>query len=229
MKDAGGLRLSWTGVLLVALGLLFLADQADWLDFGDAIRTWWPAILIVIGLSQLLGPSGSRLSGGVLIAIGAAFLLEHLGYLPVSVWKLWPLLLIAFGLSMMTRGRTPRPGEGGHEDVFNVSTVFGGHERAIKSQAFRGGNINTLFGGVDLDLREAALAPEGADVSVSSVFGGVQLRVPSGWDVRMEGTPIFGGLADERKRTAAPPPGSPAAPAMRLRCSVLFGGVSVKD
>lgn len=47
--------------------------------------------------------------GLILIVIGAVFLLENLGFLPSNAWGvLWPLLIIALGVSfLMKRGRHP--------------------------------------------------------------------------------------------------------------------------
>jgi predicted membrane protein len=48
---------TWTGVLLIAVGLLFLFDSMGMMDFGDAMRTYWPLILIFFGLRSILRPS----------------------------------------------------------------------------------------------------------------------------------------------------------------------------
>jgi predicted membrane protein len=43
-------------------------------------------------------PGGGLLPGVILIAIGAAILLDHLGVIPVDrIWRFWPLILIAVG------------------------------------------------------------------------------------------------------------------------------------
>ena len=41
------------GVLLVAIGALFLLDNLRLLDFGDIIHDFWPLILIAIGLKMI--------------------------------------------------------------------------------------------------------------------------------------------------------------------------------
>ncbi|WP_147651207.1 LiaI-LiaF-like domain-containing protein [Vulcaniibacterium gelatinicum] len=46
-----------TGALvLIAIGTLFLLRNLDLIDMdlGDLISTWWPAILIVVGVGMLL-------------------------------------------------------------------------------------------------------------------------------------------------------------------------------
>lgn len=52
---------------------------------------------------RLLGPV-------VLIALGLLLLLNNLGWLPVDLWKLWPLVLILIGLEMLFVQRLPWPG-----------------------------------------------------------------------------------------------------------------------
>lgn len=44
-----------SAIILIVLGCLFLANNLGWADFslGHLIRTWWPAILIAVGVSML--------------------------------------------------------------------------------------------------------------------------------------------------------------------------------
>ena len=90
------------GVLLIAFGLVFLASQMGWIpDAGNFIAHWWPVILILIGLTQLLG-DGRKGSAYALLLIGGIFLALQLGYVSHRVlWRMWPVLLIAVGLAMV--------------------------------------------------------------------------------------------------------------------------------
>lgn len=46
--------------------------------------------------------NGNIVGGGILIALGAAFLAHNFGWLSFSaLWKFWPVILIALGLSMI--------------------------------------------------------------------------------------------------------------------------------
>ena len=47
-------RFLW-GILLIFIGLLFLFNNFDLFDIGDFIGTFWPLILIVIGVKIILG------------------------------------------------------------------------------------------------------------------------------------------------------------------------------
>jgi ribose/xylose/arabinose/galactoside ABC-type transport system permease subunit len=44
-------------IVLVVLGLLFLAHNLDfiqWKQLRDLLSTWWPLILIAVGIAQLV-------------------------------------------------------------------------------------------------------------------------------------------------------------------------------
>lgn len=45
-------------IILIALGVYFLALKQGWVpNFGSIISEWWPVILIVIGVSLLFSRS----------------------------------------------------------------------------------------------------------------------------------------------------------------------------
>ncbi|MGE5315440.1 MAG: cell wall-active antibiotics response protein LiaF [Acidobacteriota bacterium] len=46
-------QISYGGLILVILGVLFLLDTLDIAHFGQLISTWWPLILILIGINIL--------------------------------------------------------------------------------------------------------------------------------------------------------------------------------
>lgn len=103
---ASGSRIPFSGVLLVVLGGIFLADQLGALDAGHIIRVWWPALLVVAGLLNLLEKPSTPIGPLVLLTVGVVLLLVNLHVLRMaSVHRLWPVALIAMGLHiLMSRG-----------------------------------------------------------------------------------------------------------------------------
>lgn len=212
------------GVVLVALGGLFLLDQAGRLEAGEIIGTWWPVIIIALGLGQLL--EQRRLALGPLIVVGAGvlLLLGELDVVPGNVWRyIWPLVLIAIGLALVFRPNGRRLPPGRPDEVVSVSAFLSGNEVVCTSQNFKGGSLTAAFGGVSLDLRQAKLAPEGATVSILAAFGGAEVFVPRGWRVETSALPILGGF--ENKANASADPGSPV---LKVDATVMFGGAEVK-
>jgi hypothetical protein len=45
----------WWGLLITCLGVLLLLHNLRILHFGEALHTYWPAVLIVWGLGIILG------------------------------------------------------------------------------------------------------------------------------------------------------------------------------
>lgn len=50
----------FAGLVLIVIGALFLANNLGYtnLSLGRLISTWWPAILIVIGIGLMVGRKG---------------------------------------------------------------------------------------------------------------------------------------------------------------------------
>ncbi len=51
--------MSWSGIILVIVGALLLANNFDLLSLGW-LRQWWPAILIAVGVVSLVRPDRGR-------------------------------------------------------------------------------------------------------------------------------------------------------------------------
>lgn len=107
-------------LLLIGLGAAFLLSNFGVfdVDFGELIGTYWPVILIWIGVSTMF--SGLRYSrsgwgtslttlfvGLFILLLGWNFLAGNLGWSTISfglLWNIfWPLLLIYFGIKLLFR------------------------------------------------------------------------------------------------------------------------------
>lgn len=117
MSERSGRR-SALGLVVIALGLLFLAGNLGWLQVSPAAI--WPLFIVWFGLAV-----GRRLfrcfswvrltAAGMLVLFGAMLALNNAGYVfpwdgglsrPGDVFRLgWPLFLIAWGLDWLTGRR----------------------------------------------------------------------------------------------------------------------------
>ena len=216
---------SWVGIVLIFIGALFLLDTFNIMDFGNLMSEWWPAIFIIIGIMKLQGQD--RGAGLVFIIIGLILLLVTHNFISWgSVWKLWPLILIFIGLSLIFKGKRSNWGLTKDlvvdNDFIQSNAVFGGNEIAVTSQNFKGGETMALFGGVEIDLRDAKISDEGCKIHATALFGGVELTVPKDWNVIVTGTPIFGGIENKSRGS------SESGKDVHLHCTVVFGGIEIK-
>jgi Cell wall-active antibiotics response 4TMS YvqF len=136
----------------------------------------------------------------------------------------WPLALIVVGGWFMLGRWRPGLTGGFAEDEVDVTAMLSGRKVVSRSRRFRGGKLAVLFGGIELDLRGASLAPE-ARLDISAVFGGVDILVPPGWRVRMNGPVVLGGYENHAEREAPP---LDDASCLDVRLQVLLGGAAVK-
>jgi hypothetical protein len=114
-------------------------------------------------------------------------------------------------------------GTGAIAEVDKMVAVFGSVERKGRWRVRAHSQITAVFGGVDLDLREADFDAPVVELNLQTCFGGVDIKVPAGITVRSETVNIFGGT--DVRNLGEPVPG---APTLVLKGTVFFGGVEVK-
>ena len=220
----------FSGLVIIAIGVIFLLVNMDKLDFGDFISTYWPMILIVIGISHLL-TSGFRNAGvGLfLIAIGAFFQLSNLGILGGRVWTyFWPLLIIAAGLWIIFKPRPRGFGEKAPEikqDDLGAFVIFSGLKRRFESDKFQGGKATAMFGGLELDLTQTKLKDNQATVELTAILGGIDLFVPREWKVIVDSSAILGGVDDKHRAT----PATTVQPTLYVKATAILGGIDIKN
>ena len=231
------------GLILIALGTLFLLGH---MGFVDTARLWkfWPLIIVVVGLVKFF-KERSQVGGAITIVVGVMLQLSQLGYLQLSWGSMWPLILIAAGIAMIwSRFEMPKfptppvdagvagigtvSGTSGYETL-NEYALFGGIERRMHTNSFRGGSIVSVFGGVEVDFLSADIEGQEAVIYVEAIFGGIELRVPERWKVVFQGQSIFGGYSDETRPPLADTPGSAPRKTLILRGKAVFGGINVKN
>jgi hypothetical protein len=203
--EASRVGLVW-GALIVAAGVALLLDHMGFIVIGSLFR-FWPMILIFFGVGHLFTPS-NRAWGVILVVVGAIFLLNNLDVTHLRFADMWPVAIIAVGLILIWGALKPpvvvnsSGSDNISPDMFNATAIFGGIERRIKSQAFRGGRA-------------------------TCIFGGAEIRVPDAWNVHSMSTPVLGGYSDKTHISAAPDPSGGKRKTLIVTGTVIFGGVEI--
>jgi hypothetical protein len=131
--------------------------------------------------------------------------------------------LLAYGFGMLARQLFLGLGDETTGE-FELVTIMEGKQFASRADLLRSGKVTTVMGGVDLDLRDASPAPEGADLAVFTIMGGVALRVPDTWIVETDGRALVGGHQTSVANRSALPED---APVLRVHARTLFGGLDI--
>ena len=222
------------GAFIVAVGVFALLDNLHLFD-ARLVQPFWPLVFVAMGALKLSNARrpGHFLVGGTLVAVGAGMTLQNLGLFHFEWRQLWPLALILLGLNVITRGFRPR-GDGAcaspgqreerveHGTRIDAYATLSGVVLKNDSPDFTGGVVSAVMGGVEIDLRQAAIVSE-ASLHLSVIMGGVEIRVPREWSVVLNGSPILGGIEDKTV--------PPMMPGKRLviEGSVIMGGVEITN
>jgi Domain of unknown function (DUF1707) len=105
-----------------------------------------------------------------------------------------------------------------------IVAVFAGASRRGTWRVPAASSVVTVFGGADLDLRDAVLPAREIDIRVVTVFGGAMITIPPDMRVVDSGVAVLGGR-DVPDDGEEPIPGD--APVLRLHGACVFGGISV--
>lgn len=101
--------------------------------------------------------------------------------------------------------------------------IFGGVTRKGRWRVRKNTHALALFGGMDLDLRDAIFEAPVVEISGFWCFGGLDIKVPEGIEIQDQTAGIFGGT--DVRDVGDPAPG---APTLVIKGVSLFGGVSIK-
>jgi len=224
-KNRSGLIL--LALIVIAAGTLLLIFHAGLLPMAVKLIIFsWQTLLIALGL-VLLAQSHRRTSGAILVVIGTVFLLPKIPVPAFKLFHAngpifyWAIILIVVGVYILFKAMFGKSRHCCHKacssssyyqsksyakhkvpknetGYMERSYLFGGGDEVVDTQDFKGGEINCVFGGVELDLSKAQLAEGVHTLEINTVFGGATLFVPPHWKVELRPTSIFGSFEDKR-------------------------------
>ena len=225
MKKIGSVIL---GIILIAIGAVFALNALNITDIDIFFDGWWTLFIIVpctIGLFTEREKTGNIIG----VAIGVFLLLCCQDILSFSMfWKLLvPAIIVIVGLKMVLTGLF---GNKANEIMKKLRSegknpkadcaVFSGCEVNYDGEVFEGAELTAVLGGLDCDLRNAIIEKDCA-IQVSAIFGGIDIFVPAGINVKVNSNNIFGGVSN---KTAV----QQNTPTIYVSGTCMFGGVEIK-
>ncbi|MBI5037293.1 MAG: hypothetical protein HZC01_01095 [Candidatus Kerfeldbacteria bacterium] len=208
------------GLIVILLGIGFLLEAMDIAGAENIIATWWP--LLIIGIGVMSWYSNRRIWFGpmIIILVGLAMLLDTLDYFDASAWNyFWPIVLIAIGIRLVMGKQWGKDTAETTGDA-NAFVGFSGLEKKV-SGTFTKGEVSAWFGGAKIDLRNADIQDQ-STLDVFAGFGGIDILVPKNVRVVTKVMPLFGGAEDKTQ---------PENPTITLNVSgtAMFGGIGIKN
>jgi len=224
MKDKG--NLIW-GILLIVIGLIIGLNSLGIADINLFFDGWWTLFIIVPSLIDII-KEPRKTESYIWLIVGVILLLCAQDILKFElVGKLiFPVILVGIGLSLLLKDKVESKvkekiktlNQDGLEEYY---ATFSGQEINLKGEEFKGASLNAIFGGIDLNLSETQIQKDTL-INITSVFGGIDIKVPSNVNVKVKSTSIFGGVDNKvRKYTEN-------LPTIYVKAFCLFGGADIK-
>ncbi|MDH5367623.1 MAG: cell wall-active antibiotics response protein [Cyclobacteriaceae bacterium] len=221
----------WLGIIFLILGGLWLLNNLNIPYFEDLIPHYlisWRSFLIIIGAFLFFGRDKKAI-GLMLMLIGGFLLLDDIFWLDIRFWEVfWPSVLLFLGGALVLKRGPSATVVKGDPDYIDDMAVFGGGEKKITSQNFRGGKVTAIFGGSKINLSQAGI--EGGTtplIDIFTMFGGTDVIVPEDWTVKVETSAIFGGFSDKRKSVVNVVNNPDKT--LVIKGLIIFGGGEVKS
>ena len=226
-------------ILVLAVGLLFFA--ARWLNWD--VSFWgilWPCAILTYGIKELLDKF-SVFGVGVTL-FGGYFLVKNLGFweFDLAGELIFPIAVVLFGVSLLldalkkpkkhkfsvvhngNTNKKPHSKCSESDGYFVCEQAFGENTHYVEAQTLQGGQIESCFGSVTVDLTGCQNLGEECIIEADCSFGNLEIRVPRRFRVEPNSDVAFAYLDFSGE------PDSETVGVIRLNADVSFGHIEVQ-
>ena len=216
-------------IILVIIGVIIGLNTIGITDIDIFFDGWWTLVIIVpcfIGLFTNKDKTGNiiGLLVGVILLLGMQNIIDF-----NLIWKLLlPSIIVIIGLSLIFKNTFNSKINNEIKKLNNKNTkdneycaTFSGQRIDFPNEEFKGATLNSVFGSITCDLREAKIK-EDVVINASSVFGGIDIIVPDDVNIKIKSNSIFGGVNNKKKNN------EDKKYTIYVNASCLFGGVDIK-
>lgn len=217
------------GIVLVIIGVIIGLNTMGITDIDIFFDGWWTLFIIVpcfIGLFTNKDKTGNIIG----LLVGVILLLGMQNIIDFSlIWKLLlPSVIVIIGLSLIFKNTFNSKINNEIKKLNSKNTkdneycaTFSGQRIDFPNEEFKGATLNSVFGSITCDLREAKIK-EDVVINASSVFGGIDIIVPDDVNIKVKSNSIFGGVDNKKKNS------EDKKHTIYVNASCLFGGVDIK-
>ena len=218
------------GIVLIVIGLIAGGNALEITNINIFFDGWWTLFIIVpcfIGLFKENEKTGNVIG----LLIGVALLLACQDILDFDlIWKLaFPVILVILGISIIFKDALSGKVNSEIRKINEKSNgensycaIFAGQSVNFNGEKFEGADLEAVFGGIKFDLRNAIIEKD-VVINASTMFGGIEISVPSDVKIKIKSVPIFGGVENKVNNKT-----DENSHIIYINSTAIFGGVEIK-
>ena len=216
------------GIVLVAVGVVWALDLLGIMDVNIFFKGWW-TMFIIIPCAIGIFTQKERVGNIIGVVVGVFLLLCCQDILSFGLlWKLLvPAIIVIVGIKLIFGSIFDRKTKDVVEKIKRNgkskegTAIFSSCNLDFKGETFEGATLNSVFGGIKCDLREAVFEGD-CVIDVSAIFGGIDIFLPDNVNVKINSTSIFGGISNKKNKPEN------ASVTVYISGTCMFGGVDIK-
>lgn len=220
------------GLFLILVGIILGLNSFGVTNINLFFDGWWTVFIIAPSLNGLI--KGEDRTGALIgLIIGVFLLLSCQDVLDFKLFvKLFiPAILIIIGLSIFFKDKVKdvavkKMGKINAKEIdmeHTYTSTFSEEKINLDNEKLESCAINSIFGSVSLDLRNAII-DEDVVINNYVVFGGVTIKVPKDVNIVVKTTSIFGGVDNKTGRNKT----KENVKTIYIKGTILFGGIDIK-
>lgn len=217
------------GLVFIAIGIIIGMNALGITSINIFFDGWWTLFIIIpcfIGLfeNEKEGKVGNII--GMVIGVALFLATREIISFEIIAKMILPLILVAIGLSMIFNETikskvAEKVKEGKKNGLESIVATFAEQKVKKDDEEFKGANLDAVFGSIVLDLKKANIEKE-AVIKASSIFGGIEIKVPTDVNIKVKSTPIFGGVSNKTTNSKE------NQKTIYIESFCMFGGVDIK-
>ena len=228
MKSIKGVM--W-GLVLVALGIIMGGNALGWFSIDLFFDGWWTLFIIIPCAIGIITEKGERIGNLAGLIIGVLLLLACQDVIAFEMlWQIvLPVAIILIGVAMICKNlfnhKFDEQIEKLNKKILNdgeIGAVFSGQNINLSNEEFKGKTVKAIFGGLQLDLRNAKIK-EDVVINATATFGGIDIFLPDDVVVKVKSNSVFGGVSNKKDNKA-----KEKAPTVYVNGTAVFGGIEIK-
>ena len=196
------------GLIFIIIGVIIGLNTFHITNIDLFFDGWWTLFIIVpcfFGLFKDQDKTGNIIG----LIVGIYLLLYCQGIISFQfAWKLVvPVIFVLIGLKMIFK------------DTFTKKKP---HQNIYDGKLYTGGNYDVIFNGLILDLSKAYLNEE-TTITISTLFGGVDLYLPDDVNIQIQSSNFLGGVDLHKRENKIE-----NTKVIYLNARCIFGGINIK-